>query len=359
MLPRHVADMRQCLSLPKLQVWSHKVITRRSEYDVSDQINTTDPTAVDDEVRRLFLRLYPDASPELLSRAFADCDRSYRGEWPGYHGCDTSYHNLQHVLDVTLAMARLMDGYERGGKDRESIGPRRFTLGVVTALFHDIGYLRHRKDTRHRNGAEYTLRHVSRGARFLEQYVAYIGMPELAPTAARLIHFTGYEIPVERIQVPGPLFRKIGNMLGTADIIAQMADRCYLEKCRDRLYPEFVLGGLATMGPAPDRNPPALFHSAEDLLRKTPGFYRSANARLTVQLGAAYDFANEHFGGPNLYLDEVAKNIRYAERVAETGDLKLLRRVPPPRQKHQADEVVSWRALHAASDERVSAVSSR
>jgi hypothetical protein len=329
---------------------------RRSEYDVSNKINTTDPTAVDGEVRSIFARLYPDASAELLPRAFADCDRCYRGEWPGYHGCDTSYHNLQHVLDVTLAMARLMDGHERGYERLEPIGPRRFTLGIVTALFHDIGYLRHRKDTRHRNGAEYTLRHVSRGARFLQRYVASIGMPDLAPVAARIIHFTGYEIPVQRIEVPGPLFRKLGNMLGTADIIAQMADRCYLEKCRDRLYPEFVLGGLASSGAGPDSNRPALFDSAEDLLRKTPGFYLTANARLTDQLGAAYDFVKNHFGGHNPYLEEVAKNIRYAERVAETGDLKLLRRVPPPRQMHQATQHVAQQALHSDSDDRAVAL---
>ena len=35
----------------------------------------------------------------------------------------------------------------------------------------------------------------------------------------------------------------VGHLLGTADMIAQIADRCYLEKCRDRLYAEFVLGG--------------------------------------------------------------------------------------------------------------------
>jgi hypothetical protein len=336
------------------------LVSRRSEYDVSNKINTTDPAAVDGEVRCIFLRLYPDASSELLSRGFTDCALLYRGEWPGYHGCDTSYHNLQHVLDVTLAMARLMDGYERGERERpEPIGPRLFALGIVTALFHDIGYLRHRKDTRHHNGAEYTLRHVSRGARFLEQYVASIGMPDLAPVAARIVHFTGYEIPVQRIEVPGPLFRKIGNMLGTADIIAQMADRCYLEKCRDRLYPEFVLGGLASRGAGPAGSPSVLFDSAEDLLRKTPGFYRTANARLTEQLGAAYDFVKDHFGGQNPYLEEVAKNIRYAERVAETGDLKLLRRVPPPRQTDQGREHAFGQALHTTSDHRAAAVCPR
>ena len=32
--------------------------------------------------------------------------------------------------------------------------------------------------------------------------------------------------------------------MATADLLAQMADRCYLEKCRDLLYPEFELAGL-------------------------------------------------------------------------------------------------------------------
>ena len=87
--------------------------TRRSEYDVSDQIDTTDHTAVNREIRSIFHDLYPAASPDLVSRAVADVATLYRGEWPAYHACDTTYHNLQHVLEVTLAMARLIDGHER------------------------------------------------------------------------------------------------------------------------------------------------------------------------------------------------------------------------------------------------------
>jgi len=293
-------------------------------------VNTTDPSAVSGEVHRIFLDLYPSASPALLARAFADCGHLYSGGHPGYHGCDTSYHDLQHVLDVTLAMARLMNGYERSRDRSTPIGDRLFGFGILTALFHDIGYLRHRHDTRHRNGAEYTLRHVSRGARFLEQYMDEIGMGDLAPVAASIIHFTGYEIPVQDIEVPNLLFRMMGNMLGTADIIAQMADRCYLEKCRDRLYPEFVAGGLASNGPVDTHRSTVLFNSAKDLLTKTPHFYRTASTRLSEHLGAAYRYLQRHFGGQNLYLDEVSKNVRYAERVAEGGDLSLLRRNPPP-----------------------------
>jgi len=301
---------------------------RRSEYDVTNRVRTTDSYAVREEICRVLMNLYPDASPATLRRAFSDCVLLYRGEGPGYRACDTAYHNLQHVLDVALATARLMDGYERGRGRSQPLGARLFVFGIAVALFHDIGYLRHRNDVRHSNGAEYTLRHVSRGARFLERYMLDIGMSELALAAGRVVHFTGYEIPVAEIEVPSPVFRLLGNMLGTADILAQMADRCYLEKCRDRLYPEFVAGGLASAGPSP--SPGVLFVSAEDLLRKTPAFYSTAVDRLNAQLGAACHYFEAGFAGQNPYLDVVGKNIRYAEKVAMKGDLALLRRVPPP-----------------------------
>jgi len=80
---------------------------------VSSLINTTDPQVVNDEVDRIYLDLYPSAPTRPLDHAFRDLTRLYRGEFPGYRRCDTAYHDVQHVLDVTLAMARLIDGYER------------------------------------------------------------------------------------------------------------------------------------------------------------------------------------------------------------------------------------------------------
>ena len=302
---------------------------RRSEFDVTNSVNTTEPTAVRGEINRIYVGLYPNGSTSALTRAFADCTRLYQGRYPGYRACDTAYHNLQHTLDVGLAMARLMDGYERSSERAEPLGARLFSFGVITALFHDIGYLRHRHDTRHQNGAEYTLRHVSRGGRFLEDYMRELGMADLAQVASRIIHFTGYEMPVSEIDVPNATFRRLGHMLGSADILAQMADRCYLEKCHDRLYPEFVAGGLAQ--PAEGPNPATVrFTSADDLMRKTPAFYAVASHRLNELLGAAYAYASTHFGGQNLYLDEVDKNIQHAQRVAGLTDVRvLLRRVPP------------------------------
>ena len=150
---------------------------------------------------------------------------------------------------------------------------------------------------------------------------------DLAPHAAAVIHFTGYEVPVKEIRVAAEVYRRIGNMLGTADIIAQMSDRCYLEKCRDRLFPEFVLGNLAGRARTGGRKLP-VFASGEDLVQKTPYFYQGAIKRLDLQLARAYEYAARHFGGPNPYLEEMKKNVAYAQAVAQDPS-EGLRRHPP------------------------------
>jgi hypothetical protein len=313
---------------PRSQDKEHRM-ERRNDYDVTNLVNTTDPAAVNREVNRIFAELYPETSTHILNRAFKDLTRFHHGKYPGYRACDTTYHNLQHTLDVTLAMARLMDGYERSPERADVLGARLFGLGTVTALFHDIGYLRRETDTRHKNGAEYTLKHVSRGSRFLEGYLGKLGMAKLAPVGARIVHFTGYERSINTIRLPNPIFRMLGNLLGTADIIAQMSDRCYLEKCRDRLFLEFVEGGLAARDET-DHRAGVQFRSAEELVMKTPSFYSTAMDRLNNQLGGVYRFAETHFKGRNPYIETIERNIRFATEVRKLRDLSLLRRLPPP-----------------------------
>jgi hypothetical protein len=301
---------------------------RRSDFDVTDKIRTTDPTEVGDEVMRLFRGLYAGRKSRPIERAFKDVSLLYHGKHPDYHPCDTQYHDIQHVLDVTLAMARLLEGYERGRDGAAALPPAYFEVGVITALFHDVGYLRRRRDHTHRFGAEYTLTHITRGSHFLREYLPRIGVKKYAAAASQLVHFTGYERMADTIRTDDPLLRRVGEILGTADIVAQMSDRCYLEKCRDRLYPEFVLGGL-TRRQQPDGRVVTVFKSASDLVRQTPGFYVNAMTRLDQQLHRAYQYAETHFGGQNVYIDEMSKNVRYSEVVASAFGRELLRRSPP------------------------------
>ncbi|HEY6863829.1 MAG TPA: hypothetical protein VI319_07985 [Burkholderiales bacterium] len=301
---------------------------RGNEYDVSCKVNTTDSAVVNGEVDRIFHELYPEHSPRQIDQAFHDIGQLYRGAYPGFHACDTPYHDVQHVMDVTLAMARLIDGYERGRIGAEPVDASMFQLGVIVALFHDCGYVRALDDKLHKNGGELTLTHVSRGAQFLRQYLPKIGMGDVAEIAASLIHFTGYEMPISHIKVPSLGYKLLGSLLGSADIVAQMSDRCYLEKCRDRLYPEFVHAGIARRR-LPDGKEEVVYASGADLVLKTPRFYQGAARRLESDLGGTHVYAERHFGGQDLYLEEVEKNIQFAEDLADRGDADALKRNPP------------------------------
>ncbi len=306
---------------------AEEATARRSTYDVTDHIPVTDPAAVGAEVARLFQTLHPDADPQMLRQVFDDFTAFYAGNDPRYHANETPYHDVQHVLDVTLAMARLMTGREQA-RGQEPLGERLFRFGIVLALFHDSGYLRHRRDRRRRHGAEYTLTHVSRSGDFLRDYLPRVGMGDLAGTAARVVHYTGYEVPVANIRLRNPVFHEMGCMLGTADIRAQMADRCYLEKCHDRLYPEFVLGGVARRR-RPGGGEEVVFASAADLISKTPQFHANATRRLDLELDGSHRHFRRFFHGDDPYLDAIERNVHYARQLGDEKDMGGLRRRLP------------------------------
>jgi hypothetical protein len=228
---------------------------------------------------------------------------------------------------VALAAGRVLHGYERAGEG-EPLGERMFRLGLLLGLAHDSGYIRHRKDSRHGQGAEYTLIHVTRSGLFLREYLPEVGMGDLASAAARTVHYTGYETPVNRIRVPGPVFHTLGCLVACADIQAQMADRCYLEKCYDRLYAEFLLGRVARRVDARGHEE-VMFASAADLMRKTPQFIESACRRMAEDLEGHDRFMAAHFGGANPYRDEIKLNLAYARLLRTDDDMARLRRRPP------------------------------
>ena len=295
---------------------------------MANTVNVTSPVAVSDAVERIFLNLYPNAPTATLRNAMNDISRMYHGKHPDFAACDTGYHDLQHIMDVTLASARLMDGYERSHTNGKALGEKMFAFGILLALFHDIGYLRKRGSEDGRQGAEFTLVHVGRSEKRLEDYLSEIGMGAFSE-GAPVVHYTGYEVPIDRILVASPAYRTVGNLVASADILAQMSDRCYLEKCHDRLYTEFVLGGIATK--LDERgNEQVIFASPKDLVIKTPRFYRVAKQRMDEVLNGAYHYAEKHFGGQNLYIDAVERNVLFAEYMIDhDADIGMLQRTPP------------------------------
>ncbi len=299
--------------------------------DVTGRVNLTDPLAVCHAVCELLCSTDATVDRTLIERAFHTFSHLYAGTLPGYHGCETLYHDMQHALDVTLACARMLAGHEQAHQDDQRLGGERLTLGIIVALFHDAGYIRRRQDRRCWHGAQYTLRHVARGARVLSHFLVQQGRGAWARRAVKLIHFTGYEIPIEQIRLSQAPDRQLGYLIGTADLIAQMADRVYLEKCRDYLYQEFDLGGLARKQNA-DGSIQVIYDSGSDLLCKTPAFYADmVRQRLDGQFKQGYRYLELLFDGRNPYLEAIERNIAYLQQALDDGRLHdMLRRHAEP-----------------------------
>src|ERR1700730_89481 len=154
---------------------------RRNDYDVTNSVQVSSTTAVTAAVRELFTAAFPGEPFDRVAASFEAFDQLFTGRMPGYHGVDTVYHDRHHSLDMTLAMARLLVGYERSVEARMRFGVERTVMALVTSLFHDAGYIREFGDRQHRNGAELTLYHVTSSARFLARFVPSVGMAKRVP----------------------------------------------------------------------------------------------------------------------------------------------------------------------------------
>ena len=165
---------------------------RRNDYDVTNTVQVSNPAAVRNAVWKLYSDTFPGAPFDKLWLAFYDFERLFTGRFPGYLGCDTTYHDMQHTLDMTLALTRLVAGYERSVGTAERLGPERARMAIITSLFHDSGYIRHKdRDSDFLNGAEFTLYHVTRSADFLRRYLPELGLAKDAGVASMIVHFTG------------------------------------------------------------------------------------------------------------------------------------------------------------------------
>lgn len=289
-------------------------------------ISSGDPALVARAINDILAPRFPQGwDRAFMEEAFRAAARAYAGSEPGLIACDTPYHDLRHSLETALATARLIDGWEiTHGESGRSLGPTIAMTGVVLALLHDIGFLR-RTAERSIPGGALTAWHEARAAEYARRY---LGSTPLAPLAdlAGLIDATRIGTHIEEL-AGDERHLVVARMLATADLVSQLADRFYLEKCRDFLYAEFIEAGIA-QGPGP-RNPNAYYTSPEDLLRKTPAFcHKHVLLRLDGDLSSVHRMFAAHFGGENPYCAAIARNVDFLEKVVASGEFHRLRRKP-------------------------------
>lgn len=272
---------------------------------LSRLVDPGDPDRVLDEVLRMTDGILAPEERERLASVDRDVRRLFAGDWPGYAACDTRYHDLEHTTDTFLAMARLVHGaFLRPSPVLD--GATAF-VGLVGALLHDTGYIR-RRDDRSGTGARFTRTHISRSVAFAREYLPSRGFPPGdVELCGKVLLCTGLETAIPSVDFRSEAEGAAGRMLGTADIVGQMASRRYPGKL-PHLFREFVEAGLA------DGTGEAAFLAA------TPSFYRAVCERLDGELGGVHRFLRDHFRAwvgvdRDLCREAIEENVRFVRQV--------------------------------------------
>jgi hypothetical protein len=266
-------------------------------------VDTKDPGAVRTHVANIYRELFPAAPLQFIESAFDWTADAFNGRYADFQPVDAKYHDLEHTLQGTLALARLLKGYKQANTKPE-LTQRAFELGLLAILLHDTGYLKTRGDAGG-TGAKYTLVHVSRSAEFAQRLLSEKGFaPHEIGAVQNMIRCTGVSADLGSIPFSNELERQVGYALGTADLLGQMAAPDYIEKLQT-LYQEFEESNRHS-GKAAG---PGIFTSAEDLRSKTPAFWEKyVLPKIETDFRGLYRFLAEPTGR-NPYLEQVQQNI--------------------------------------------------
>jgi len=211
--------------------------------------------------------------------AYIDIGKLFRGDFCGYRKCNTKYHDLRHTDDCLLIVARLIHGAFLNGcrfSDRSVI------LGLVAAILHDTGYIQTVDDTEG-TGGKYTITHIDRSVAFAKKYFEMKGYSSKDFNfVKKCLYCTGLNVVIKDIKFESPDNEIMGQILGTADLIGQMADRSYLDKL-PHLFEEFREGGITD------------YDNELDLLQKTPAFWEFTKNRFVTELGNVDRYLRDHF----------------------------------------------------------------
>jgi len=280
-----------------------------NDTQLSNLVPIDSPEAVLDEVAVILNHISPDFNPDPVKSSFKTVSSLFRGEFPGYRACNTDYHDLHHTTDTFLATARLIHGAVTDG---ETFTERHIIMGLIMALLHDVGYIQEEHDIEG-SGSKYTANHVQRSMTFLEHHVSEFGLSyEEITDGQAIILCTDLAVDISTIMFSSPKIELLGKILASADLLAQMADRAYLEKLLF-LYYEFMEAGIGD------------YKSELDILRKTITFYNSIEQRLKTSLDATDRFMSSHFAArwgisANLYHVAIEKQKNYLRKILEVPD---------------------------------------
>lgn len=259
------------------------------------------------EVRNIFSHHYPVEEFSFIENVVKIIDDLFNGRFPGYNACNTEYHDFHHTLEVFLASARLMDGYNIQYNVKFNLMTAVNLL--LAALFHDTGYIQESWDNSG-TGAKHTLSHVERSMEFLNINHFRFNIPIIdIACICRLILSTKLTEDFNTISFHSESEKAAAALIASADLLGQMSNRAYLEKLLF-LYNEYREAELFG------------YETEFDILKKTVDFFMKVEDRLNSDLNGMYKYAEVHFGkrfniNSNLYIVAIERQINYLNSIIE------------------------------------------
>jgi hypothetical protein len=263
-----------------------------------ERVSLENPGDVLEEIRNLIVLIYQDFNFSEFEHVFGDILKLFNGQYPGYRRCNTIYHDLSHTLDCLLVTAKLIHGACLNGI---VFSQRDVNLGLISALMHDTGYIQAMEDHKG-TGAKYTVSHIQRSIEFMKKYLDDHGFPaEYFPICRDCLKCTGLDVKIHEIKFQSREHEILGQILGTADLIGQMANENYLEKL-PFLYDEFKEGGVPG------------YRDKFDLMSQTPAFWEMVKVRLVYELGHVDRYLRDYLRvlwgiNQDLYRQAIERNI--------------------------------------------------
>lgn len=272
--------------------------------NLSNLVDLKNTRAVFSQVREIFSSHYSAKEFKEIKNCFIKIKALFNGKYKGYNACNTRYHDLYHTLDVLLASARLLDGYNYTGTKMDIC----LALNLLRAsLFHDTGYIQEKWDSEG-TGAKYTSNHIGRSIAFLMKNMDDFSITkEDVDVISKMIRCTEIKTNLNTIPFSSEEEKKTGMILGSADILGQMSDREYLERLLF-LYNEMKEAGVPG------------YSTEYDIIKSTWKLYETIKKRLNNSFQKVYVYAEYHFTKrfnifKNLYLEAIERNISYIEKI--------------------------------------------
>ena len=248
--------------------------------------------------------------PPRLAALFSDVADLYAGRWPSHEACAVTYHNFSHALDVCLAAARMLSGWNKVEQEAQSLDEKYFQIGMAAGLFHDTGYIKDKGD--HAGlGGKFTLVHVGRSMEIAREYLTSKQWPpDEVEAVARIISITDYtKIPDLAALFKDSRLKAMAQMVATADLVAQMADTDYVQRIDD-LFAEFEevyefenREDLAKKGTK-------VYKTVQEIKDGTIAFYEQFVVPTLGNLGRMDRYLTSFFGdGRNPYQENITANL--------------------------------------------------